>query len=99
MTDTLKNQAANLDVANLASEGNVQAVLGGIDTQALAAKAGVSAQQGAAGLKAIVPTLLGLLSSKAGGAEGLLGMLRGLGDDSGGMLGKLGKMGKGLFGN
>ncbi len=89
--DTMKSQAGNLDLDNLSSPNNVKTVMGGIDAGSLASMAGVTPQQSVGGLTAIVPMLLGLIGSKAGGASGLVSMLGGGGID------KLGKVGK-LFG-
>jgi hypothetical protein len=89
--DTMKSQAGNLDFDNLSSASNVKTIMGGIDAGSLASIAGVTPQQSVGGITAIVPMLLGLIGSRAGGASGLLAMLTGSG------AGKLGKLGK-LFG-
>jgi len=85
--DAMKSQASNLDLENLSAPGNVQALTEGIDTGALASKAGLSPEQSAGGIKAMLPMLLGFIGAKSGGASGLMGMLTGT---PGGMLGKLG---------
>jgi len=103
--DAVKSESANLDMADFASPGNVSSVMGGIDVSALADKVGISSDQTSNGLTAILPTVLGLISSKAGGAGGL-GTLLGLGGGLGGALGgglggatdKLKGMGGKLFG-
>lgn len=90
MLDAFKSGETKLDLDNVASAGNVDALLAGIDTEGLASKVGVSPELGASGLSAVVPPLLGLLGSDAGALAGLKALMSG--SDAGGMLGKMGGM-------
>lgn len=92
IVDGLKSHASKLDLGDLASSANVQALLGLINVGGASTKAGVSAEQGMKGLQTLLPLVLGILSKKAGGKAGLLGLLAGGKGGLGGALGGLGGM-------
>lgn len=91
---SLKNGGSEVDLESpAATERSIESLLSGIDAEALASKAGISPAQSLGGLKAILPTLLGLISSKAGALGGLESLVSGgEGGAAGGMMGKLGGM-------
>lgn len=91
--EAVTSQASKLDLSDLASAANIGAVLKGVDVSALATRTGVSAEQGSAGLNALLPMLLGFIGEKGKGAGGLLALL-GSGKGLGGALGEM----KGLAG-
>ncbi len=93
VVDSIKGQAAELDLENLTSAENVQALMGGIDAGSLASKVGIPASLSESGLKALVPSLLGFIGAKAGGS-GLTSLLGGMGKLGGASeaIGKLGGM-------
>jgi hypothetical protein len=92
--EVLKSKALSLDMENLASPGNISAILGGVDVAALARKVGVTADQGSKGLTTMLPMLLGLMGSKANGMTGMMSML----GVTGGAADKLKSLGGKLFG-
>lgn len=106
VVDSLKSQAGSLSETDLAGPEGMKAVLGGIDIEALSGKAGIPSALGAQGLTSMLPTLMGMLSSKAGGLGGLLGMMGGAEGGAAATLGKLAggagasaaKLGGNLFG-
>ena len=95
--DAIKSESAGLDLTNLAAAGNVSSVMSGIDVGALASKVGISAEQTTSGMSAILPTILGLIGSKAAGSSGGVLALLGLGGGLGGVADKIKGMG-GLLG-
>ena len=95
--EAVKSESASLDLGNLASAGNVSSVMSGIDVGALASQIGISTEQTTGGLSAILPTVLSLISSKAGSSGGVLALL-GLGGGLGGAADKLKGLGGGPLG-
>lgn len=90
--DLLKGQAAKADLASLAQPNMLSALLGKIDVNALASKAGIDGGLAAKGLQAILPMLVSALSSKdmLGNIAGLLGQSQGgLKEKIAGGIGKL----------
>ena len=87
--------ADDLDMSDLSSAANVGAVLQNVDVASLAARTGLTTEQGSHGLSAMLPMLLGFIGEK-GDAGSLLGMLKQAGD-LGDVLGGLKGLGK-LFG-
>ncbi len=80
--EAMKTVAPKLDMTDLASTPNVGAILGAVDVSGLARRSGVSAEQGTAGLNALIPMVLGFIGQKGLDAGSLLSLL-GIGDDSG----------------
>ena len=95
--DAVASNLGELDLDNLDAAGNTASLLGKIDIGGLATRTGLSPEKAAGGLSAIMPMILGFLSSKAGSGGGLMSALGGLGGGAGDMLGGLGKLGG--FGN
>jgi hypothetical protein len=93
MVDALKSHAGKLDLGDLAGAANVRTLLGAIDVGGLASRSGVSADLGAKGLQILLPIVLQLVASKAGGNEGLLKLLAGGGLGGGALGGALGRLG------
>jgi hypothetical protein len=91
--EAVVSQATKLDLADLASASNIGAVLGAVDVSGLANKTGVSAEQSTAGLKALIPMLLGFIGQRSQGAGGLMSLLGG-GKGSGALDGLKGMAGK-----
>ena len=96
--EAVKSESASLDLANLGSAGNVSSVMSGIDLGALASQVGISTEQTASGMSAILPTVLSLIGSKAAGSSGGVLALLGLGGGLGGAAAKLKGLGGGLLG-
>lgn len=91
---SLKDGGSEVDLESPAtSERSIESLLGGIDADALASKVGIPSEQSIGGLKAILPMLLSLISSKAGALGGLTSLMGG-GERgaASGMMGKLGGM-------
>ncbi|NNF26662.1 MAG: hypothetical protein HKN73_05555 [Gemmatimonadetes bacterium] len=95
--EVLKSNASSLDMANLASPGNISEILGGVDVAALAGRVGITVDQGSKGLTTMLPMLLGLMGSKAEGMTGMMSML-GLAGGAGGASDRLKALGGKLFG-
>ncbi|MEM7230211.1 MAG: hypothetical protein AAF432_15495 [Planctomycetota bacterium] len=72
--------------------GDLSGLMGNLDFNALASKAGVSAEQAEAGVKEVGPNLMSEVQGMMDGPDDLLKMVTG--GDAGGLLGKVG----GLFG-
>ena len=90
VVDAVKG-AGDIDFSNLGAAA--QNVMGKVDVSSLAGKVGIDTEQARNGLTAFVPKLLQMLQEKAGGAEGIMSLLGGLGEGGlGGALGGLGKM-------
>lgn len=91
----LAERASDLDLGNMASAANVSAILKGVDIGGLARRSGVSAEQGAQGLTALLPMLMGFIGDRGAAAGGLLSLLgggAGLGDAMGSLKGLGGKL-------
>lgn len=73
--EAMKARAGDLDLGQLASSSNVSVLLDQIDFGALASRVGISTDEAASGLGAILPLILGFLGDKAGGRGGLGGLL------------------------
>ena len=108
MLDAFKSQAGSLDLDDIQNAAKIGAVRGaetvdkimqGIDIGGLAKQVGITPEQSAKGLAAIMPMVLGFMKEHGDSLSGLLGMLGGGADgpDVGDALGKLKGLGK-MFG-
>ncbi|MCR9094158.1 MAG: hypothetical protein NXI30_08070 [bacterium] len=90
----------DLDLSSLLAGGGdgVAALLGKLDVGAIAGQAGLDEGQARDGLSSLIPVVLSLLGDKAGGADGLMSMLGGLGGGNGGGAGALAGLAGKLFG-
>lgn len=99
MLDAFKSQAGSLDLDDIQNAANVGKIMQGIDIGGLAKQVGITPEQSAKGLAAIMPMVLGFMKEHGDSLSGLLGMLGGGADgpDVGDALGKLKGLGK-MFG-
>ena len=98
--DALSNGQLDLSslLSGLSDGSGVQSLLGQLDLGEVAVQAGLDQGQTESGLTRLIPVVLSLLGDKAGGAEGLLSMLGGTGEGSGGALGAITGIAGKLFG-
>lgn len=91
--DAMTSSASELDTESIGSKANASRLVDAIDVGGLAARAGISTDQGMSGLSTIVPMVLGFLgeSDNAGALLGLAAKAKSLGGSLGGVksLGKL----------
>lgn len=88
-------QGGGLDLGSLLGGDGVGSLISKLDIGSLASQTGLDTAQASTGLQSLVPVLLSLLQSKAGGADGILSMLGG--SQKGGAMGALGKLAGGFF--
>jgi hypothetical protein len=103
VVQAMKSQAGSLDLDDLQNAANLGQIMKGVDIAGLAKKVGITPEQSAKGLTAMLPLVLGFMKDHGEGLKGLLGMLGGadggLGDALGGLKGAGGLKGLGkLFG-
>jgi hypothetical protein len=103
VVQAVASQAGKLDLDDLQNAANLAKIMKGIDIGGLASKVGLTPEQSAKGLAAILPMALGFMKDHGDGLKGLLGMLGGgdgaIGDALGALKGSGGLKGLGkLFG-
>lgn len=100
IAEVVKGGAGGFDLGSLlgGKQDAMTGLLGQLDLGKIAGQAGLSESQTQGGLQSLLPAVMSLLGEKSGGAAGLLSMLGGGGDDTGGTLGALGGLAGKLFG-